>query len=129
MRYASMFNSKNMATIVGQRAIQIYATLVASMLLPATANAAISDWVTNIGNEFAVIIPIIVVILGAVGVVMAGFGIISAVMAKKNRQPLEYQHWLIIGGVLCVLLIPFVIAIGESVSGQDAESSVQSVLG
>lgn len=129
MRYTSLFHPKNMATLVGQRALQVYATVAASLFLPATANAAISDWITNIGQEIAIIVPIIVVILGAVGVIMAGFGIISAVMAKKNRQPLEYQHWLIIGGVLCVLLIPFVIAVGESVSGQDAETSVQGVLG
>lgn len=129
MTIPSLLNPKNMATIVGQRTLQIYAVLTCSLFFPMTANAAVSDWIKNIGDEIAVIVPIIVVILGAIGVLMAGFGIISAVMAKKNRQPLEYQHWLIVGGVLCVLLIPLVIAIGESVSGQDAEASVQGVLG
>ncbi|MFB2351567.1 hypothetical protein, partial [Priestia megaterium] len=49
--------------------------------------------------------------------------------AKKNRQPLEYQHWMIVGGVLCVLLIPFVLALGESISGQDASNNVDNILG
>jgi len=84
---------------VGKRVAQVYFAILAALLLPSTANAAISDWVTNIGDEIAIIVPIVVVILGAIGVLMAGFGIISAVMAKKNRQPLEYQHWLIVGGV------------------------------
>ncbi|WP_273208935.1 hypothetical protein [Marinobacter subterrani] len=113
---------------VGMRVTQVYFAIFGSLMLPSLANAAISDWATNIGDEFAVIVPIIVTILGAVGVLMAGFGIISAVMAKKNRQPMEYQHWLIIGGVLCVLLIPFVIGMGESISGQDSTSTVNGFM-
>lgn len=120
---------KNLDTLPGQRMLQVLLALFLSAVIPGTANAAgISSWIQNIGKEVSIIVPIAVVILGAVGVVMAGFGIISAVMAKKNRQPLEYQHWLIVGGVLCVLLIPFVIAIGESISGQDAQDSVRGVL-
>jgi len=113
---------------VGMRVAQVYFAIFGSLMLPSLANAAISEWATNIGDEFAVIVPIIVTILGAVGVLMAGFGIISAVMAKKNRQPMEYQHWLIIGGVLCVLLIPFVIGMGESISGQDSTSTVNGFM-
>ena len=114
--------------LLGLRLLQIYAVLISSFLLPATANAALSDWFTNIGQEFATIIPIIIVILGALGVVMAGFVIISAISAKKDRQPMEHQPWLIAGGVLLVLLIPLVAAIGESMSGIDAAASVQDVL-
>lgn len=114
---------------VGKRIVQVYAVLVATFLIPMSANAALSDWVTNIGEEFKAAVPIIVFILGAIGICMAGFGILSAVGAKKNRQPLEYQHWVIIGGVLCVLLIPFVLALGESISGQSAQNSINGVLG
>lgn len=114
---------------VGTRIVQVYLAIMTGLIIPSVANAKISDWFTNIGDEVAVIVPIIVVILGASGVLMAGFGIISAVMAKKNRQPMEYQHWLIIGGVLCVLLIPFVIGMGESISGADTSSSVNGFLG
>ncbi|KXS55104.1 MAG: hypothetical protein AWU57_528 [Marinobacter sp. T13-3] len=114
---------------VGMRVAQVYACVIATFLVPSVANAAgISDWFVNMGKEFATIIPIIVVILGAVGVVMAGFGIISAVMAKKNQRPLEYQHWLIVGGVLCVLLVPFVLALGQSISGKDASGNVDAFM-
>lgn len=114
--------------LLGQRLLQIYAVIIGAFLLPGAANAALSDWFTNIGKEISIIIPIIIVIMGAVGVVMAGIGIISAIGAKKNRQPMEHQPWLIAGGVLLVLLIPLVAAIGESLSGTDSRSAVNSVL-
>ena len=113
---------------VGMRVAQVYTAVATSLLIPSVANAKISDWFTNIGTEVAVIVPILIVILGAAGILMAGFGIISAVMAKKNQRPLEHQHWLIIGGVLCVLLIPFVLGMSESISGQDAGGNVEGFL-
>lgn len=109
---------------VGMRIAQVYFAVMAGFIMPSLAHAKISDWFKNIGDEFAAIVPIIVVILGSAGILMAGFGIISAVMAKKNRQPMEYQHWLIIGGVLCVLLIPFVIGLGESITDTDTSNLV-----
>lgn len=109
--------------------LQAYAIAVATFLIPMTANAAISDWFENIGEEFEAVVPILVFILGAVGIVLVGIGIISTITAKKNRQPIEYQHWMIIGGVLCVLLIPFVLALGESVSGQNATGNLKGILG
>lgn len=112
---------------VGMRVAQVYFAVMAGFIFPATASAAMSDWIKNIGDEMAAIAPIIIVILGTVGVLMAGFGIISAVMAKKNRQPIEYQHWLIVGGVLCVLLIPFVIGMADSISGENAKSAVDGL--
>lgn len=113
---------------IGMRIAQVYVAVVAGLLVPAVANAKISDWFQQIANEASVIIPIIIVILGAAGVLMAGFGIISAVMAKKNQRPLEHQHWLIIGGVLCVLLIPFVIGMGDSITGEDTSGNVKGFL-
>lgn len=110
------------------RVAQVYFAVMAGVIVPSMANAAISDWFTNIGEEFAKIVPIIVVILGSVGVLMAGFGIISAVMAKKNQRPLEHQPHMIIGGVLCVLLIPFVINMSESVSGESAETTINGFM-
>jgi len=114
---------------LGWRIAQVYVAVFGALLIPATANAAISDWFVNLGNEVGIIIPIVIVIMGALGVAFAGFGIISAIMAKKNQRPLEYQGWFIAGGALLVLLIPFVAGIGESLSGEDAESAVQGVLG
>jgi len=124
--------SKKFKISVSQRMTQAYFAFLTAMIVPGTAfaqtTAGLSSWFVNIGKEFATIVPIIVVILGSVGVVMAGFGIISAVMAKKNQRPLEHQAWLIIGGVLCVLLVPFVIAIGDSLSGASSEKAVEGFL-
>ncbi|ARM86310.1 hypothetical protein [Marinobacter salarius] len=114
---------------LGWRFAQVYVALIGAFILPATAHAKLSDWLVSLGEEFGIGIPIVIVILGAVGVALAGFGILSAVMAKKNQRPLEHQGWFIVGGVLLVLLIPFVAGLGESISGEDAESAVQGVLG
>ncbi len=94
------------------------------------AHAKISDWVANIGSEVSIIVGWIVIILGgAFGIALSGFGVISAVFAKKNREPLSYQTWFILGGVVCVLLIPpLVIALGSSVSGADPTSTVNGLL-
>lgn len=114
---------------LGWRFAQIYAAIFGALIIPSTANAKISDWIKAIGDEFAAAVPIIVVILGGVGIALAGFGILSAIMAKKNQKPLDYQGWFVGGGTLLLLLIPFVISMGESMSGQDAESTVKGVLG
>ena len=114
--------------VLGMRVAQVWATITVAFFLPMTANAAISDWIVNIGDEFKLAIPIIVTIMGLMGVTLAGFGIISAIMAKKNQRPLEFQLWFVVGGVLLVLLIPFVVAMGESVSGQNAQGAIDGIL-
>lgn len=113
---------------VGMRVAQVYFAVMAGVIVPSIANAKISSWFVNIGKEFATIVPVIVVILGSIGVLMAGFGIISAIMAKKNQRPLEHQPHMIIGGVLCVLLIPFVIAMSDSISGTSAEPTINGFM-
>ncbi|OLF81924.1 hypothetical protein AWH63_10305 [Marinobacter sp. C18] len=116
--------------VLGMRIAQVWLAVTTALLIPTTANAALSDWIENISNEFTVAVPYIVSILGLIGVALAGFGIISAVMAKKNQRPAfeNGQGWFIGGGVLLVLLIPFVLAVGESMSGQDASNQLNSVL-
>ena len=100
----------------------------ALMMTPMLASAKISDWFQNVGGEVSIISSILVAILGAVGVVLVGFGIMSAISAKKNRQPMEHQPWLIVGGVLCVLLIPLVSGLGESISGDSPEGDINTLL-
>lgn len=90
---------------------------------PATAHAKISDWFGNVGKEVVVIVNIIVLILGAVGVILTGIGVVGAIFAKKNKQPMEHQPWFIVGGVLCILLVPMVMALGQSIAGDEANST------
>ena len=115
--------------VLGTRCLQIWAAITFSIWMPSTAHAGgFSDWIVNIGKEFAAATPVIIGILAALGIMLAGFGVVSAIMAKKNQRPLEYQMWFVVGGVVLVLLIPFVSAVGESLSGQDAGAAVESVL-
>lgn len=113
---------------LGIRIAQIWMALTLTALIPGTASAALSDWIVNIGNEFALAVPIIIAILGGVGIAMAGFGIISWVSAKKNQREPTFQIYVIVGGALLILLIPFVAAVGESVSGEDTEKAIEAVL-
>ncbi|ABM21047.1 MULTISPECIES: hypothetical protein [Marinobacter] len=113
---------------IGVRVAQIWAAVTLTALIPATGHAALSDWIINIGNEFALAVPIIIAILAGVGIAMAGFGILSWVSAKKNQREPTFQMYVIIGGVLLILLIPFVAAVGESVSGEDTEKAIESVI-
>lgn len=99
-----------------------------SLMIPSLAHAKLSDWIVNIGQEFKLAVPVVVAILGALGVMLAGIGIWSAIMAKKNRQPLEYQGWFVGGGVLLILLIPLVIGLGASISGTDATNTLNGFM-
>ncbi|TBW57358.1 DUF3995 domain-containing protein [Marinobacter halodurans] len=105
---------------------------LALAMAPVTAFAegkGISSWFTNFGGEFSTIVGVIVVIIGGLGICFTGFGIISALVAKKNREPMGYQPWFIFGGILAILLVPFIAAMGTSVSGQSqSESDVTTYL-
>jgi uncharacterized membrane protein len=102
---------------------------VALMIGPATAHAKISDWFQNVGQETVIIVNIIVLILGAVGVILTGIGVVGAIFAKKNKQPMEHQPWFIVGGVLCILLVPMVMALGDSIADDEAgDSTAESFL-
>ena len=116
-----------MERLVGYGAL--LAVSVAPMAAMAQEAAGISEWFSNIGAETSIIVDILVIIIGAVGIATAGFGIISAITAKRNREPMQHQPWMIVGGVLAVLLIPLIAALGTSVSGEDqGEEDVEAFL-
>jgi len=98
------------------------------VLGPATAHAKISDWFGNAGEEVVAIANVLVLIFGAAGVVLTGIGVIGAIFAKKNKQPMEHQPWFIIGGVLCILLVPLTMALSESIAGDDQGMNTQDFL-
>ena len=115
-----MSNSKSKGAIVKNKFHALLALGLLLMIGPATAHAKISEWFDNVGGEVVVIVNIIVLILGAVGVILTGIGVVGAIFAKKNKQPMEHQPWFIVGGVLCILLVPMVMALGESIAGDEA---------
>lgn len=118
-----MSNSKPKGIALKNKFHALVALGFLMMIGPATAHAKISEWFDNVGSEVVIIVNIIVLILGAVGVILTGIGVIGAIFAKKNKQPMEHQPWFIVGGVLCILLVPMVMALGESIAGDEANNT------
>lgn len=98
------------------------------LAVPMTAHAKISDWVRNAGDEVVIIVNVLVLIFGAVGIVLTAIGIISYMLAKKHKRELDGQHWFILGGVLCILLVPLTMALGSSIAGDDQTNAADSFL-
>lgn len=96
--------------------------------LPMAANAKISDWVGNAGQEFVVIVKWATIIVACIGVILAAMGLISLIVAKRNKQPTEHQPWYILGGVLCILLVPLLVSLGDSITDGNTENAVNSFM-
>jgi uncharacterized membrane protein len=108
--------------------MKIYAAVLL-LAMPALANAKISDWFGNVGDEAVEIIKIATIIVACIGVALAAIGLISLIVAKRNKQPTEHQPWYIGGGVLCILLVPLLINIGDSITDGNTEDSVNTFMG
>jgi len=98
------------------------------LLAPMFANAKISEWFTNLGNEAVAIIGVATIIVACIGVALAAIGLISLITAKRNKQPTEHQPWYIGGGVLCILLVPMLIALGDSITDGNTQNSVDGFM-
>lgn len=114
---------------ISMRCLQLYAAVMCTLVVPATAHAKLSDWGKSIAEEIATIAPILVIILSTAGVLICGGSWLSIILAKKNNRPVEWQWWGVGGGAVLLIFVPFVIAIAESFSGQSAEAAMKSVLG
>lgn len=111
-----------------KRFMKVYAAILL-LAMPALANAKISDWFGNLGTEAVEIIKIVTIIVACIGVALAAIGLISLIVAKRNKQPTEHQPWYIGGGVLCILLVPLLINIGDSITDGNTEDSVNTFMG
>jgi heme/copper-type cytochrome/quinol oxidase subunit 2 len=107
--------------------VKFYAAVLL-LMAPMMANAKISDWFTNIGTEAVLIIGVVTIIVACVGVGLAAMGLISLITAKRNKQPTEHQPWYIGGGVLCILLVPLLIGIGDSITDGNTQDSVDGFM-
>jgi hypothetical protein len=107
--------------------VKFYAAVLL-LMAPMMANAKISDWFKNLGGEAVAIIGVVTIIVACVGVGLAAMGLISLITAKRNKQPTEHQPWYIGGGVLCILLVPLLIGIGDSITGGDTQQSVDGFM-
>lgn len=109
-------------------AIKKIALGLTMLLTPMFAHAKISDWATNIGVETSLVVGVFIAIFGAVGMILVAIGIFSYIGAKKNRQPVEYQFYYIGGGLLLVILVPFISSLGESVTDEAPDQTIQQLL-
>lgn len=126
MSKKTSISTKKDQAIKSGRKLAANTAILAMSMMPLMAEAKISDWFASGGNEVVTIVKWFVIMLGAAGIAFAGFGVVSAIMAKKNRQPLEYQGYFIGGGVVCILLIPFVVAMGGSMSGSEDTGTIMN---
>jgi uncharacterized membrane protein len=110
-----------------KRFMQFYVAAIL-LLAPMFANAKISEWFTNLGNEAVAIIGVATIIVACIGVALAAIGLISLITAKRNKQPTEHQPWYIGGGVLCILLVPMLIALGDSITDGNTQNSVDGFM-
>lgn len=83
----------------------------------------LSNFAAGWESEAAAIAPVILLIISAIGVVTAGIATISAVMAKKNQQPLQWQLWGLLGGALAVVVPTFILATSGSLTSGEGDAA------
>ena len=98
--------------------------------LAAGSGPMVSDFATGWKDEAKVIVPIVLLLFAAAGIIFAAWGVISSISTKKQQQPLTWQLWAIGGGAAAVV-IPVIIlaASGSLTSGQGNASSQFDELG
>ncbi|MDZ5605229.1 hypothetical protein SJI00_20870 [Pseudomonas sp. RP23018S] len=116
--------------------IRLAMVAAAAVLLtaPCVASAAsgplLSTFMEGWKDETKIGLPILLLLIGGLGVLFASWGIISAISTKKQNQPLTWQLFAILGGAAAVVGPIFVLATsGSLTSGQGNGSSQFDDLG
>ncbi|MBA1280226.1 hypothetical protein [Stutzerimonas stutzeri] len=108
--------------------ISLIAVPVLAMSTPAHA-LKLSNLSSGWKSEVAEIAPVVLLIIMAIGICIAGWAAISGVMAKKNQEPLRWQVWGVIGGAVAITIPVLLLAFAGTLSdGNDNASSVLSDL-
>lgn len=116
---------------VGVRLAMVAAAAVL-LTAPVVASAApmISDFMEGWKDETKIGLPILLLLIGGLGVLFGAWGIISAISTKKQNQPLTWQLFAIVGGAAAVVGPVFVLAMsGSLTSGQGNGSNQFDELG
>lgn len=123
-----MKQKNNIAT----RAVMAVATiaLLSASGVAFAAGPMISDFGLGWKDEAKILLPIILLLFAATGVVFAAWGVISSITTKKQQQPLTWQLYSICGGAAAVV-IPIIIlaASGSLTSGAGNASNSFDELG
>lgn len=117
-----MSRNKKVAIRVG-----LLAAAAVLMTAPGIASAGpmLSDYFTGMKAEGKEILPIILLGIGAIGIIFAAWGIISAIQTKKNQQPLSWQLFAIFGGACAVIAPVWILAASGSMTGGAGNASEQ----
>ncbi|ENA26994.1 hypothetical protein HMPREF1487_09473 [Pseudomonas sp. HPB0071] len=110
--------------------------ILAPLLIPSISmassagNLKISDFANDWKAEFKTILPVFLLGVAFLGICFAAVSVISAIIAKKNQRPLEWQVWGITGGAVAVIIPVLILAVAGSLSSNKGNaSSVMSDLG
>ena len=121
----SLFGKVQAFAYVNAGAITKTAATVVALAIPTAAHAqnSVANILTGIEGELRDIMPIAMLIIGSVGMIIAGISLISAWSAKKNKQPLEWQGWGIVIGALVTIVPLIVSSFTGTLSGGNADGS------
>lgn len=74
-------------------------------------------------SEAASLLPVVMLIIAGICVLVAGTAVISAIFAKKNQRPLEWQIWGVVGGAIGVVIPLIILAFSGSLTGNETNAS------
>lgn len=113
---------------VGVRLAMVAAAAVV-LTAPGIASAAgapmISTFLEGWKDETKIGLPILLLMIGGLGVLFGAWGIISAIQTKKQNQPLTWQLFAIIGGAAAVVGPVFILAMSGSLTSGQGNGSNQ----
>lgn len=97
--------------------------LLAAMLFAQSAHAAkFSDLLSGWKTELTAGVSFFLFAVAGVGVVIAGFSVISWIMAAKRQEPAKWQLYGVLGGAAAVIIPVIVLALAGSLTGEQGDA-------
>lgn len=110
---------KKMINTVQGKYFAMLATLHVALLgsTPVMAQGKkLSDMAKHIKTEASTIMPVVMLLFAAIGVVITGTAIKSIIDAKKNRERLTWEVWGVIGGSALTVVVLIVYSVAGSLN-------------
>ena len=107
----------------------MFALSIALFSTQASAGLKLSTLSSGWKSEAGLIVPTILIIIAAFGIIAAATGAISAVFAKKRNEPLTWQIWAVAGGAACIIIPTLILATAGTIgSGQGNAQGIMNDL-
>jgi len=120
-----IYNSVRGMIRSGVRMLPAAALLTAPAM--AFAQVRISDLSSGWKAEATAILPVVMLLIAAIGIAVAGTAVLSGISAKRNQRPLEWQVWGVIGGALAVIIPLVILATAGTIT--DGRGDADGVMG